>query len=89
MKLARKSGYGVFPERLNNEERAIGCCRNFWGDFGANPFSEGLIESINNEGMTCAREMLSGRRPPRKDIPCTTCEIYHAMRDRPHFISRE
>jgi MoaA/NifB/PqqE/SkfB family radical SAM enzyme len=75
--------------QINWDGKVLGCCRNFWGDFGGNAFSEGLIESLNNENMTYAREMLSGRKPPRDDIPCTTCENYHAMRDRSRFISKE
>jgi MoaA/NifB/PqqE/SkfB family radical SAM enzyme len=74
--------------QINWNGKVLGCCRNFWGDFGGNAFSDGLSESINNEKMTYAREMLSGRRPPREDIPCTTCEMYHAMRARSHFITR-
>ena len=33
--------------------------------------------------------MLSGLKPARDDIPCATCELYHAMRDYSGFISRD
>ena len=56
---------------------------------GGNAFSEGLIPAINSEKMTYAREMLSGLKPARDDIPCTTCDLYHAMRDHSGFISRD
>jgi MoaA/NifB/PqqE/SkfB family radical SAM enzyme len=72
--------------QINWDGKVLGCCRNFWGDFGGNAFSEGLSKSINSDKMAYAREMLSGRRPPRDDIPCTNCEMYHAMRDRSEFI---
>lgn len=75
--------------QINWDGKVLGCCRNFWGDFGGNAFSEGLIESLNSEKMAYAREMLSGRKPPRDDIPCTTCENYHAMRARSRFISKD
>jgi MoaA/NifB/PqqE/SkfB family radical SAM enzyme len=75
--------------QINWDGKILGCCRNFWGDFGGNAFSEGLIESLNSERMGYAREMLSGRKPPRDDIPCTTCENYHAMRARSRFISKD
>jgi MoaA/NifB/PqqE/SkfB family radical SAM enzyme len=75
--------------QINWDGKILGCCRNFWGDFGGNAFSEGLIESLNSEKMAYAREMLSGRKPPRDDIPCTTCENYHAMRARSRFISKD
>ena len=67
----------------------IGCCRNFWGDFGGNAFADGLIASVNNRTMRYARDMLSGRKPPRADIPCTTCEMYLAMRKANKFIVKD
>jgi MoaA/NifB/PqqE/SkfB family radical SAM enzyme len=75
--------------QINWDGKVIGCCRNFWGDFGGNAFTDGLMDSINNEKMTYAREMLSGREPARHDIPCTTCEIYIAMRGRSKFIVKD
>jgi MoaA/NifB/PqqE/SkfB family radical SAM enzyme len=75
--------------QINWDGKVIGCCRNFWGDFGGNAFADGLMDSINNEKMIYAREMLSGRMPPRDDIPCSTCEIYIARRSRSNFIDRD
>jgi MoaA/NifB/PqqE/SkfB family radical SAM enzyme len=72
--------------QINWDGKILGCCRNFWGDFGANAFSDGLTESINSEKMAYARDMLTGRRPPRDDIPCTTCDMYHAMCTRGNFM---
>ena len=66
--------------QINWDGKVIGCCRNFWGDFGGNAFADGFLDSINNEKMTYAREMLIGQKPARDDIPCSTCEIYIAMR---------
>jgi len=62
--------------QINWDGKILGCCRNFWGDFGGNAFTDGLIESVNNEKMVYAREMLTGKSPPRDDIPCTTCDMY-------------
>lgn len=75
--------------QINWNGDVLGCCRNFWGDFGANAFTDGLMESINSDRMTYAREMLSGRQPPRPDIPCTTCDMYHAMRDRSSYVDKD
>lgn len=75
--------------QINWDGKVLGCCRNFWGGFGGNAFTEGLLNSINNEKMNYAREMLSGRKPTRDDIPCSTCEIYIAMRSRSKFIVRD
>jgi MoaA/NifB/PqqE/SkfB family radical SAM enzyme len=75
--------------QINWDGKVLGCCRNFWGDFGGNAFADGLANSINNEKMNYARDMLSGRKPARDDIPCTTCELYIAMRDRGTFIVKD
>jgi hypothetical protein len=63
--------------QINWDGRVLGCCRNFWGDFGVNAFEEGVAAAANSEKMTYARRMLEGKQPPREDIPCATCEIYH------------
>jgi hypothetical protein len=73
--------------QINWDGKMLGCCRNFWGDFGGNAFTDGLIESVNSERMDCARKMLTGTSLPRDDIPCTACEMYHAMRKRSQFIN--
>ena len=75
--------------QINWDGKVIGCCRNFWGDFGGNAFTDGLMNSINNEKMNYAREMLTGREPARDDIPCSTCEMYIAMRNRFKFIVKD
>lgn len=72
--------------QINWDGKVLGCCRNFWGDFGGNAFKNGLMTSLNNEKITYAREMLLGRQPAREDIPCTTCEIYIGMKAGGQFI---
>ncbi len=67
--------------QINWDGKMLGCCRNFWGDFGANAFTEGLRAAVNSEPMRRARAMLLGKAPARNDIPCTTCEIYLGMRE--------
>jgi len=74
--------------QINWDGKVLGCCRNFWGDFGGNAFTDGLTESINHEKMSYARDMLLGLKPPREDIPCTTCEMYEAMQKRSRFVDR-
>jgi MoaA/NifB/PqqE/SkfB family radical SAM enzyme len=74
--------------QINWDGKVLGCCRNFWGDFGANAFNDGLLESVNNEKMMYARAMLNGRKPSRSDIPCSTCEMYIAMRTRSKFMNK-
>src|SRR5574342_67375 len=65
--------------QINWDGRVLGCSRNFWGDFGANAFEDGLVLSVNNEKMQYARDMLLGKKVARADIPCTTCSIYLGM----------
>lgn len=62
--------------QVNWDGRMLGCCRNFWGEFGGNVFEDGLEQAANSERMQYARDMLTGQRPPRADIPCTTCDLY-------------
>jgi len=75
--------------QINWDGKVLGCCRNFWGDFGGNAFRDGLTASVNTEQMVHARAMLLGRAPARKDVPCTTCEIYIKMRERGRWLERD
>jgi MoaA/NifB/PqqE/SkfB family radical SAM enzyme len=75
--------------QFNWDGKNLGCCRNFWGDFGGNAFTDGLDASLNGEKMRYARRMLRGQEPPRSDIPCSTCEMYHAMQARSDWIARD
>ncbi|HUP18584.1 MAG TPA: radical SAM protein [Gemmatimonadota bacterium] len=62
--------------QINWDGKVLGCCRNFWGDFGGNAFEDGLEAGLNHEKMRYAKEMLLGSKPARPDIPCSTCDIY-------------
>jgi MoaA/NifB/PqqE/SkfB family radical SAM enzyme len=75
--------------QINWDGKVLGCCRNFWGDFGGNAFRDGLTASVNTEQMVHGRAMLLGRAPARKDVPCTTCEIYVKMRERGRWLERD
>jgi hypothetical protein len=33
--------------------------------------------------------MLRGEKPPRDDIPCSTCDLYQAMQTRLDWIDRD
>jgi len=74
--------------QINWDGKVLGCCRNFWGEFGGNAFANGLRESVNSETMSYARAMLQGEKPARDDIPCTTCEIYLGMRESGRWVDR-
>lgn len=73
--------------QINWDGRNLGCCRNFWGDFGGNVFQDGFAAVFNHEKMDYARQMLQGRQKPRKDVPCSTCDIYQRMRKNQTWFS--
>jgi hypothetical protein len=75
--------------QINWDGKVLGCCRNFWGDFGGNAFTEGLITALGHEKINYARDMLSGKKPAREDIPCTTCEIYLTREAQGRWVQRE
>ena len=72
--------------QINWDGRMLGCCVNYWGDFG-NVFRDGLEETFRGEKMTYARKMLAGQAPPRADIPCVTCTYYQTMKQDNHWIT--
>jgi MoaA/NifB/PqqE/SkfB family radical SAM enzyme len=74
--------------QINWDGKVLGCCRNFWGDFGGNAFTDGLAASLNTETLARARAMLQGQAPPRDDIPCTTCSIYIDMQTSGRWLTR-
>jgi hypothetical protein len=75
--------------QINWNGKNLGCCRNFWGDFGGNAFTDGLAACLTHEKMVYARGMLRGRNPARTDIPCSTCELFHSMQARGNWIARD
>jgi MoaA/NifB/PqqE/SkfB family radical SAM enzyme len=66
--------------QVNWDGKVLGCCINYWGDFGGNVFKDGLLTSLNNEKINYARDMLLGKAEARADIPCTTCDLYLSMK---------
>jgi MoaA/NifB/PqqE/SkfB family radical SAM enzyme len=72
--------------QINWDGKVLGCCRNFWGDFGGNAFRDGLEAVMAGEKMAYAREMLVGRQRSRDDIPCSTCDLYLNMRRRGRWL---
>ncbi|MGE0733977.1 MAG: radical SAM/SPASM domain-containing protein [Alphaproteobacteria bacterium] len=75
--------------QINWDGRVLGCCRNFWGEFGGNAFRDGLSTVLDGERMRHARAMLQGRAPARADVPCSTCEIYLDRRRHGRWVERD
>jgi MoaA/NifB/PqqE/SkfB family radical SAM enzyme len=44
--------------QINWNGKVLGCCINYWGDFGGNAFRDGLTASVNTEQIVYARAML-------------------------------
>lgn len=74
--------------QINWDGKVLGCCVNFWGDFGGNAFKEELLHILNNEKIKYARKMLLGKRASRPDIPCSTCSRYLDMRADGRWLKR-
>jgi hypothetical protein len=74
---------------INWDGKMLGCCVNFWGDFGGNVFADGLRASMRNPKLEYARQMLKGNAEPRPEIPCTTCDQYQAMSRAGGWIGEE
>jgi MoaA/NifB/PqqE/SkfB family radical SAM enzyme len=74
--------------QINWDGKILGCCRNFWGDFGGNAFTEGLSASLNGETIEYARGMLTGEKPARDGIPCISCDIYRSMNRASKWLTR-
>jgi hypothetical protein len=74
---------------INWDGRMLGCCVNYWGDFGANVFEEGLDAAMRHAKLEYARRMLLGEAEPRPGIPCTTCDQYRAMAGSGNWLREE
>jgi hypothetical protein len=73
--------------QVNWDGRVLGCCRNFWGEFGGNAFVDGLQAVVNSDRMRYARGMLRGQNPAKADIPCSTCDLYLSMQRSARWIT--
>ena len=72
--------------QINWDGKVLGCCRNFWGEFGGNAFTDGLEAVTNSEKMRYARRMLQGLEPAREGIPCTSCELYRHRQQKHYWM---
>lgn len=76
-----------YEPQINWDGKLLGCCRNFWGDFGDNVFEHGLVNAINNPKIKAARIALQGGPEGPEDLPCATCNIYQGMKADNNFIT--
>lgn len=64
---------------INWDGTVLGCCVTTRA-LGGNAFREGLMRSVNSDTMRYARQMVTGKVPPREDVPCSQCIIYRLMK---------
>jgi hypothetical protein len=72
---------------VNWDGKLLGCCVNYWGDFGSDAFAAGLARSAEQPRMQQAREMLRGRSPAVPGVPCSTCHQFHSLRESGHWLT--
>ncbi len=72
--------------QINWDGKILGCCYNYWGDFG-NAFESGLKDGLNNEKISYARLMLLGKVKEKDEIPCTTCGHYQKMQQHQKWLT--
>lgn len=72
---------------INWDGKNLGCCANYWGEFGGNYIEDGFDSTVNSEKMRYARNMLMGKTGPRDEIPCTTCDYYKSIAKRGNWIT--
>lgn len=71
----------------NWDGKLLGCCVNFWGDFGANIFQDGFGAAIQSPRMEQGRRMLQGEQGPADGVPCSTCYNYLEMQRTQNWIT--
>lgn len=74
---------------VNWDGRMLGCCVNFWKDFGTNVFDVGLAEAMADPNLDYARQMLMGRVDSRAGIPCSTCNQYEALAESGRWLTEQ
>lgn len=73
--------------QVNWDGRMLGCCHNYWGDFG-NVLSDGLAPVLAGEKLSYAKQMVLGKAPARADIPCTNCHFYSNMQQQQRWLTK-
>lgn len=75
--------------QINWDGKLLGCCWNYWGEFGENVFETSLQESLNDEKLNYAKKMLLGTSSARDDVPCTKCDNYRNMVNTGSYLDRK
>jgi MoaA/NifB/PqqE/SkfB family radical SAM enzyme len=71
--------------QINWDGKLLGCCVNYWGDFG-NIFESNLETCLRSEKYRYARKMILGLKKEREDIPCSRCGRYKIMKTTNRYL---
>ena len=66
--------------QINWDGQILGCCSLYDKNFGDNVFEDGLMNALNNPKMIYAKNMVTGKAPALKCIPCTDCYVYKDLK---------
>lgn len=72
--------------QINFDGEVLGCCANLWGSFG-NAFENGLMNVLEGEKLTYAKNMVMGKVPQRDDMPCVECKHYRTMKETGAYLT--
>ncbi|HEA68985.1 MAG TPA: radical SAM/SPASM domain-containing protein [Desulfobacterales bacterium] len=75
--------------QINWDGKLLGCSNNIRVIFSENVFNGNLLMHYNSEKMRYARQMLMGKAPPRKDMPCLGCQMYEALKKFDNWITTD
>lgn len=65
---------------INWDGKLFGCCKNTWMSFG-NVFESGLEAALNGKKYQYMKDMVSGKKPPKKSIVCLSCPVFQNRKD--------
>ena len=72
----------LWEPQINWNGEILGCCYKYVKKyFGGNIFKDGLLEALNNPQMIYAKNMITNKAIPNKNILCYNCPVYNAMKD--------
>jgi len=74
--------------QINWDGQLLGCCYNYWGGFG-DVFESTLEDTLNNDQINYARQMLVGDAEPKEGIPCTSCGHYKTMAAHKNWLTEQ
>ena len=73
--------------QINWDGKILGCCVNYWGDYG-NVFDfPDLFTAFGNDKIVYARRMSAGQVPKKEGIPCTACHHFKKRRREKDWIT--